>query len=397
MIKPRLAAALAASALLVAGCGSDDSSSSSTTTDDAGNTRTVERTKVQVVEGLGAKGGIDPAAIYRRLSNGVVTVVSLFGNNEELKTLQGGGTAGQGSGFVLDDKGYIATNAHVVTDGTGKDIKAAKEVYVQFADGNQVRAKVVGFDPNSDVALLKVDPKDLELVPLKLGNTADAQVGEPVVAIGSPFGEEQSLSVGVISATKRNIKALTDFSISDALQTDAAINHGNSGGPLLDAKGQVIGINSQIESSSGGGEGVGFAVSVDTIEQSLAQLRKNGKANYGYVGLSTQSLYPQLANKLKLPVKQGALVADVVSDGPADKAGIKGGGKEQRFQASLVKPGGDVIVAVNGKKVTRDDDFTSQISRFRPGQTVTLELYRDDKKRDVKVKLGERPTEVPDN
>ncbi len=381
-----------AAALIVSGCGGNSEPTDTTGSD--GPTRTVEKTRVQVIEGLG-KNGFNPAAIYDKLGDGVVTVVSLFGTAKDLADLKGNGQAGQGSGFVLDDEGFIATNAHVVTNGTGKDIKRAKEVYVQFADGNEVRARVVGFDPNADVALLKVGPKGLDLVPLTLGKDSDARVGESVLAIGSPFGEPQSLSVGVVSALGRTIKALTDFSISDAIQTDAAINKGNSGGPLLDAKGDVIGINSQIESSSGGGEGVGFAVSVDNIKRSLAQLRADGKARYGYIGLSTQRLYPQLAKKLKLPVEQGALVAEVVDDGPAAKAGIKGGDKEIRFQASLIRPGGDVVTAVNGKKVTRADDFSSQISRLKPGRKVKLTIYRDGKKREIEVTLGERPAEVP--
>ena len=165
-----------------------------------------------------------------------------------------------------------------MTQGKGKRIHKAGEVYVQFADGNQVAAKVLGFDPNADVGLLKVDPKGLDLVPLKLGHSARARVGEPVTAIGSPFGEEQSLSVGVVSATDRTIEALTDFQIGDAIQTDAAINPGNSGGPLLNARSEVIGINSQIRSSGGGSEGVGFAVPIDTVKRSLAQLRRDGRA-----------------------------------------------------------------------------------------------------------------------
>ena len=240
----------------------------------------------------------------------------------------------------------MLTNAHVITEGQAGSIKKAKEVFVQFADGNEVPAKIVGVDPNSDVGLVKVDPDGLKLVPLPLGRSAAVRVGEPVVAIGSPFGEEQSLSVGVVSATNRTIQALTDFQIGDAIQTDAAINRGNSGGPLLNAGGQVLGINSQIRSSSGGSEGVGFAVPIDTVRRSLAQLRADGQARYGYVGVSSQALYPQLAEKLKLPVQQGALVAAVAKGGPADKAGIKGGGKEIRFQATIVRPGGDVITRV---------------------------------------------------
>jgi S1-C subfamily serine protease len=369
------------------GCGGDGSD----------KTRTVERerTKVQVVEGSSPKSGFDAAAIFGRASNGVVTITSLFGEADNVDSLLGGGGAGQGSGFVVDEEGRIATNAHVLTQGAGKKIKKAREVFVQFADGNQVSAEIVGFDPNSDVGLIKVDPKGLDLVPLKLGRSADARVGEPVAAIGSPFGEEQSLSVGVVSATDRTIEALTDFQIGDAIQTDAAVNRGNSGGPLLDAGGEVIGINSQIKSSGGGSEGVGFAVPVDTVKRSLDQLRAHRTVRYGYLGVSSQALYPQLADRLKLRVDEGALVAEAVKDGPAQRAGIKGGGKEIRFQATLVKPGGDVITKVNGSKVGRKHDLGALITRYRPGETVTLELLRDGEKRQLRVKLGERPTDLP--
>jgi S1-C subfamily serine protease len=379
--------ALAAALLLLAGCGGDDNSSAP---------RTVETTKVKVVEGTGADGNFDSAGIFRRLSNGVVTVVSLFGKAEDLQAILGGeGSAGQGSGFVLDDRGYIATNAHVITEGMGKSIKKASEVYVRFADGNTVPAKIIGFDANADVGLIKVDPAGLNLVPLKLGRSAAARVGEPVAAIGSPFGEEQSLSVGVISATDRTIEALTDFQIGDALQTDAAINHGNSGGPLLNAKGEVIGINSQIRSTSGGGEGVGFAVPADTARRSIDELRSNGEVRYAYLGVSSQPLYPQLAKRLKLPVARGALVAQAVQGGPAAKAGIKGGGKEIRFQLTLVKPGGDVITKVDGQPVTPQRDIADLIAAKKPGDTVTLDVYRGKDHRRVKVKLGERPSNLP--
>jgi 2-alkenal reductase len=377
----RLMAALAAAlAVALAGCGGGDGK----------RTTTVEHVKVQ-----DGKDSFDPAAVFDRFSNGVVTVVSLFGGSSDLQSLLGDGeAAGQGSGFVLDDSGYVATNAHVVTQGRASRIRKAREVYVQFADGNQVAARVVGVDPNSDVALLKVKPRSLKLVPLRLGSSSGVQVGEPVAAIGSPFGEEQSLSVGVVSATDRTIQALTDFQIGDAVQTDAAINRGNSGGPLLDANGQVIGINSQIKTSSGGNEGIGFAVPVDTVKRSIQQLRANGKTSYGFLGVSSQSLYPQLARRLDVPVDEGALVADVVKDGPADKAGIKGGGKETRFQATLVKLGGDVITKVNGRRITREHDLSELITRYHPGDTVTLELYRQGKRREVRVTLGERPTNV---
>ncbi|PWU20794.1 MAG: peptidase S1 [Candidatus Rokuibacteriota bacterium] len=378
------ASAAAVLALAVAGCGGSDSN---------GDVKTVEHTRVQVVEGLG-KNGFQPAAIYRKLSPGVVTITSIFGNQSLGDLLGGRGTAGQGSGFVLDGNGYIATNAHVITNGSGDKITRAKEVYVQFSDGNQVPAKIVGYDPNADVGVVKVDPKGLSLVPLSLGRTGTVQVGNPVAAIGSPFGEENSLSVGVVSAKNRTIEALTDFSIGDAIQTDAAINRGNSGGPLLDSHGRVIGINSQIRSSGGGSVGVGFAISVDSIRNSIEQIRKDGKASYAYIGITSQPLYPQLASKLGVPVRDGALVADVVSGGPADKAGIKGGSKEIRFQASLVKIGGDVITKVNGRPITRTDDFSKQITRYHPGDHVTLEIYRGGSRRTADVTLGERPNSV---
>ncbi|HZO60869.1 MAG TPA: trypsin-like peptidase domain-containing protein [Solirubrobacterales bacterium] len=378
-----LTAALVLAAGFAAGCGGGG--------DEDSGTSTVERTRVQVVEGLGGENGFDPTTIYERLSPGVVTITSLFSDSDSLSELLEGGGAGQGSGFVLDDDGFVATNAHVITNGTGSKLTKARQVYVQFSDGNQVEADVVGYDPNADVGVIKVNPKGLELVPLELGRTADVRVGEPVAAIGSPFGEEGSLSIGVVSAKNRTIEALTDFSISDAIQTDAAVNRGNSGGPLLDARGRVIGINSQIRSTGGGSVGVGFAVSVDNVRRSIDQIRDRGEARYAYIGISSQNLYPQLAARLDVPVRDGALIADVVENGPADKAGIKGGGREIRFQASLVKLGGDVITKVNGRRVTRQNDFSEQIGRFSPGDVISLELYRGSERRTARVTLGERP------
>jgi S1-C subfamily serine protease len=385
------ALALAVSAVLVlgglaAGCGGGDDGSS--------GPRTVEKTKVEVIEGSGRRPAFDPAAVYQRYSNGVVTVTSLFKGGGTSALLGEDEAAGQGAGFVLDGEGHVVTNAHVITEGRSADIKPARDVFVRFSDGNQVGAEIVGYDANSDVGLLKIDPSGLDLVPLKLGRSGGVRVGEFVVAIGSPFGEEQSLSVGVVSSTNRTIEALTDFQIGDAIQTDAAINRGNSGGPLMDASGEVIGINSQIRSSSGGSEGVGYAVPADTVRRSIAQLRGSGEAHYGYIGVSSQQLYPQLAEHLDLPVDHGALIAQVVKDGPAAKAGLKGGGKETRFQATLVRPGGDLIAEVNGRQITQEHDLSELIANFKPGDTVTLDIYRGKERRTVKVKLGERPSHL---
>jgi S1-C subfamily serine protease len=298
-----------------------------------------------------------------------------------------------GTGFVLDGKGYVATNAHVVR-GSPPDLEEPKAVYVEFADGNRAEARVVGDDLFSDISLLKVDPRGLTLTPLRLGSTRDLEVGEPVAAIGSPFGEEQSLSVGVVSALHRSIDSLTNFNIGDAIQTDAAINHGNSGGPLLDQDGEVIGVNSQIQSTGGGGEGVGFAVPVETVRRSLAQLRRPPhEVRYAYLGVTTQDLWPQLARRLGLPVGRGALVVKAEPDGPARDAGVSSGdGERIVFQAQPGIPtGGDVIVGIDGRPVRDSDAVGRAVARLRPGDRVRLELLRGSRRRTVTVVLGVRP------
>jgi 2-alkenal reductase len=378
------AVVLAAIGLVAAGCDSDDD-------DSASGPREVTTTRVQVVEGLGREGGFDPDQIYERLSPGVVTIISIFEGGASL--LDEDGEGGQGSGFVLDSQGYIATNAHVVTAGASAGSGRAEDVFVEFADGNRLPADIVGDDPNADVALLKVDPAGLRLTPLELGSSDSIQVGEPVAAIGSPFNEEQSLSVGVISAVDRNIESLTRFQIGNAIQTDAAINPGNSGGPLLDARGRVIGVNAQIKSESGGGEGVGFAIPVDAVERSLRELRQDGRVEYGYLGVTTLPLWPQLARRLDLNARDGGLVQEVEEDSPAEEAGLRGGREEIEFQATPLRTGGDVIVAVDGRRLTRTQDLADVISSMSAGERVELEVLRDGKRRTIDVELGQRPAE----
>ncbi len=385
--------AVALAALAVGGCGDkqaigpgDDASAS------GGPARTVERvTTVEVLRGAPTARGFDPARIYARDSPGVVTVFSVLSGSSAPGGEDGRGI---GSGFVLGDGGEIVTNAHVVTDGTGSSIKKAKEVYVAFADGNEVAATIVGFDPNADLALLKIDPAGLRLRPLSLGSAEDLRVGSPVAAIGSPFGEPQSLSVGVVSAIDRSITSLTGFEIAGAIQTDAAINRGNSGGPLVNAKGEVLGINSQIRSESGTGEGVGYAIPVEVVRRTLMALRKDGEVDYAYLGVATARIYPQLARRFKLPVTAGAWVQDVVKDGPADEAGLRSGGKETRFQARTIKNGGDIITAVDGKPLGSAAALGVALLPKRSGDEVVLRVYRDGKPRDVTIKLGERPDQV---
>jgi len=347
----------------------------------------VETTRVEVVEDPdGPRRGIDPAALYRRLSPGVVTVISRFEGGS------GGGEGGLGSGFVIDGEGRVATNAHVVTSGEGPEPERADEVFVEFADGNRVPAEIVGDDPDSDVALLKLDPAGITLRPLKLGSSATLAVGAPVAAIGSPFGEESSLSIGVISAVNRDIQSLTDFRIGNAIQTDAAINQGNSGGPLLDARGRVIGINSQIKTASGSGAGVGFAVPVDIVRRSLGQLERDGEVSYGYLGVTSQSLYPQLAERLGIGGRTGAVVASVEDDSPAEKAGLEAGEEKISFQGQEDIPSdGDVIVGVDGEPLDAANNLGDLIAIHEPGDRVRLDVFREGDRRTVEVTVGARP------
>jgi len=281
-----------------------------------------------------------------------------------------------------------------VTDGQGADLGRAEEVYVEFADRNKVPATVVGVDPNADVALLRLNTRaGLTLRPVELGSSEKVRVGEPVAAIGSPFGEDQSLSVGVVSALDRSIESLTGFAISGAIQTDAAINKGNSGGPLLDAQGRVLGINSQIRSSSGVGSGVGFAVNADTVRRSIAELREGGRVRYAYLGVTSTSVYPQLAERFDLGVDHGAWVQETSPGGPSARAGIRGGaGERVRFQAGAYARGGDVIVEVAGRTVGQDQDLGRVLQHLTPGQDVPVEIVRDGRRETIEVTLGERPS-----
>ena len=362
---------------LLAGCGSGDEESSPAPGSSAA---TAPEPQPQVVVETSSPG-FDAAQVFEEAAPGVVTIRSVF---EEAG-------AAEGSGFVLNDDGEIVTNAHVVTDESSGDREAADRVYVEFPDRNVVSAEIVGFDPFVDVALLRIEPNGLELHPLELGDDKELHVGQPVAAIGSPFGEQQSLSVGVVSATDRSVRSLTQFEIPGAIQTDASINPGNSGGPLLDVAARVIGINQQIETSSGANDGVGFAVPVSSVKRSIAQLREDGEAEYAYIGVSSQALYPQLARKLGLDTTFGGLVSEVVSDGPAEEAGLRGGDDKLRFQAAQYLTGGDVILQVEDRDIVRPDDLAEVIATHDPGDEVTLTILRDDERKQVELTLGERP------
>jgi S1-C subfamily serine protease len=387
-VQATLLAALAA-ALIAAGCGGGGDTTITESSSAAGAD--------QVVVAAG-NGSFNPAQIYKDVSPGVVTIISVFDSSGNTILGQSGSSAGQGSGFVVDKDGDIVTNAHVVTSGGhlngGGTPQEAKQVFVEFGDRNRVPAEIVGFDADADVALIKVDPDGLDLQPVALSDRSDFAVGEPVAAIGSPFGETQSLSIGVISATNRTVEGLTNFGIDNAIQTDASINPGNSGGPLLDSKGEVIGINEQIASSNGSNSGVGFAIPVTSVRYSLDQLRGDGKVEYAFLGVTSESLYPQLADHLGIDAKNGALISDVVSGSPADDAGLKGSTGETTFQLQHIKTGGDVVIAVDGKPVFQNNDLSELIALHKPGDTVKLDIIRGGQHANVDVTLGSRPADV---
>jgi S1-C subfamily serine protease len=334
--------------------------------------------------------GFDPAAIYRSRSAGVVTVYSQFDD----RPTDDDHTA-QGSGFVVSTRGEILTSAHVVTTaGSGeRDPKGADRVFVAFGDGDRVPGELIGWDLFDDVAVLRVEPEAHSLEPVPLGDSARVEVGAPVAAMGSPFGNQNSLAVGVVSATHRSIASLTsEYTVADAIQTDAPITHGNSGGPLFDARGRVIGINAQIRSDSGQTEGVGFAIPINAAKRSLEQLAQNRRVVYAYVGVNAQDLTPTIARRFGYTVQRGAVVACVVPEGPGAKAGLHGGSERRQLNGFEFRFGGDVVVAIGNTPVDDADDLVRVVSEtLLPGQVARFTVVRDGKRLVVPVELGERP------
>jgi S1-C subfamily serine protease len=290
-----------------------------------------------------------------------------------------------GSGFVIDDKGSILTNAHVV--------EGASKIEVDLGKDRTVGAKLVGRDSSSDLALLDVDTDKKNLKPLSLGDSSEVEVGDPVVAIGNPFGLDRTVTTGIVSALARQLRAPNGFTISNVIQTDAAINPGNSGGPLIDARGRVIGINSQIATAGGGGNiGIGFAVPIDTAKKIVSQLEETGKVERAFVGITGLSISSSLSERLNLPADKGVLVQEVT--GPAKKAGVKGGDTQVSVQGQDLVLGGDVIVEIDGKRVRSMDDVIAVVDAKKPGDEVKLKLLRKSETRTVEVELGNRPQRI---
>jgi S1-C subfamily serine protease len=330
----------------------------------------------------------DPASIYARRSPGVVTIYALFE--------PGGGSdehAAQGSGFVVSRQGHVLTSAHVITRREGGGLEKANRFFVEFSDRDRVPAEFIGFDPYDDVGVLRVDPAAHRLNPLPLGDSDRVRIGEPVAAIGSPFGNVDSLAVGVVSATGRSIDSLNAaYSVVDAIQTDAPITYGNSGGPLLDGAGRVIGINAQIRTDSGESAGVGFAVPINSATRSMRQLIGRGNVSYPYVGITSDDLTPSVSRALGYSVRRGALIVRALPGGPAATAGLRGGNRQVEVDGRLVTRGGDVIVAIGGRQVrNRDDVARALISRYEPGDSVAFTIIRDSSRQNIRVRLGERP------
>jgi S1-C subfamily serine protease len=365
--------------------------------DDNGSTVTVAQPLAAPVDSTEGGDGNLVNQIYRRDGQGVAFISSDLKPQEssELSPFgqpEGGGVA-TGSGFLIDTEGHIVTNNHVV--------EGADRVEVKLGSSDKTyTAEVVGTDPATDVALLKVDAPADSLHPLALGDSSNVEVGEPVVAIGNPFGLDRTVTSGIVSALQRQIQAPNGFSISHVIQTDAAINPGNSGGPLIESEGKVIGINSQIQTggSGNGNVGIGFAVPINTAREVVQQIEDHGEIKHAYLGISGGSITPDLAKALKLPEEEGVLVNEVVKGGPADEAGVKGGNTSATIEGASFRLGGDVITEVNGKKISGMEDVINAVNAASPGDKLELTVDRDGKPQTIDVTLGVRPAsaeEVP--
>ena len=344
-------------------------------------TTVVRQVPVQTAEPAADSSALTPGQIYRQTYKGVVEITvstpqqTPMGNQE---------AQAQGSGFVIDSDGHIVTNDHVVEN--------ADSVSVRFWNGDTYSASVVGTDPSTDLAVIKVDAPSSILHPVSLGDSSSVQVGDPVVAIGSPFGLEETVTTGIVSALHRQMQALNKFTINDSIQTDAAINHGNSGGPLFNAAGQVIGVNSQIAGQTGANVGIGFSIPSNTVRSIADTLISSGKVEHAYLGVSVQEIPATVAHDLSLT--PGVEITDVRSGTPAQKAGLKGATGKKMVQGTQYATGGDVITAIDGQKVKTSEGVQLAIDAHHPGDTIEITYWRKGETKTVSVKLATRPTQI---
>ncbi len=342
---------------------------------DSGGTKTVVRqvTVPADTSSPASSTSLTVGDVYRRAHKGVVEITV---------SSSGQGGQAQGSGFVYDEQGHIVTNQHVV--------EGADSISVKFWNGATYKATLVGADTSTDLAVLKIAAPQSLLQPIPLGSSAAVQVGDAVVAIGSPFGLEETVTSGIVSALHRQMTSPNNFSIDDSLQTDAAINHGNSGGPLLDMHGKVIGVNAQIQSDSGGNDGVGFAIPSDTVRSVASQLISSGRVEHAYLGIVAETIPASAADSLGLAA--GVEVAEVRPGTPADDAGLRAADGSQLVDGKSYSTGGDVIVALNGTTIRNADELRGQIDALEPGDELRVTYVRGGKRHTTTVTLASRPS-----
>jgi len=319
--------------------------------------------------------------VYEKVADGVVNVTSTAIQMDFF--FNAFPTQGSGSGSIIDTKGHILTNHHVVAN--------AQKLEVTLADGSKWPAKLIGSDPDNDLAVIKIDAPKEKLKVISMGDSGNLRIGQKVLAIGNPFGLQRTLTTGIISSLGRTIRSEVGTLIEDVIQTDAAINPGNSGGPLLNSDGEIIGINSAIISPSGGSVGIGFAIPVNTAKRVVPELISKGYVSYPWIGATIQTLIPEVAKYLKLKIERGAMIAEAVKGGPAEKAGLKGGDQRVQVGNMIVIVGGDIVVKADQHDVKTHDELIRYIREKKPGDTILLKVFRKGNFEEVKILLGERP------
>jgi S1-C subfamily serine protease len=365
------------------------------------NTTTVRQIEPALGDRLPTSFGTKPGdrlsinEIFRRDAPGVVQVTStqvvavptdpFFDFGPQTQTEKA-----LGSGFVMDKAGHIVTNYHVVAN--------ARSVEVSFSNSDNLKARIVGSDPSTDIAVLQVDARSRALTPLPFGNSDNVHVGDSVVAIGNPLGYDRSVTAGIVSAVQRAISAPNQFPIDHVIQTDAPINHGNSGGPLINSRGQVVGVNAQIATGNSAGDGnigIGFAIPINTVRTVVAQLIKKGKVEHAFIGVTAKPITAQIARLFRFPTSHGLLVVSVEPGSGAAAAGLRAGTDTAVVSGESWPVGGDLIVAADGSQLSSIDHLRDVIAAKKPGESVALEVYRGSEKLTLNVKLGRQPSSPP--